>query len=241
MKVVIIEDEFNAQAALKKMLKLIDHTIEIIGEYGHVKMATEQLQAKKPDLVFMDIQLEDGTGFDILEGLDEIDFKVIFTTAFNEFAVNAFKFSAIDYLLKPIDPMELKNAIKRATDSISLQQEHRKLLKVLKENLETEERKIVLKTTDQRFIIPVKNIIHLKANGAYTTFFTIDKKIIVSKNIKYYQELLDERFVRCHQSHLVNMKQVVGLYKGSLKMSNETLVPISTRKKTEILQLIENS
>ncbi len=240
MKVIIIEDEFNAQAALKKMLKLIDRNIEIIGEYGHVDVAIKQLQAQKPDLVFMDIQLEDGTGFDILDALEEIDFKIIFTTAFNQFALNAFKFSAIDYLLKPIDPIELQDAINRTKDSIELHQEHKKLLKVLKENLEKKERKIVLKTTDQRFIIPVENIIHLEANGAYTTFFTTTKKIIVSKNIKYYQGLLDERFVRCHQSHLVNMKHVNGLYKGALKMSNEKLIPISTRKKSEILQLIQD-
>ena len=114
------------------------------------------------------------------------------------------------------------------------------MLKTFKDNLDAKERKIILKTTDQRFIIPVENIIHLEASGAYTTFFTTTKKIIVSKNIKYYQSLLDERFVRCHQSHLVNMKHVSGLYRGSLKMSNETLIPISTRKKSEVLQITQD-
>lgn len=240
IRTLIVEDEINAQAALRKMLTLINQSIEVIGEAGHVHVAIEQIKTLKPDLVFMDVMLEDGTSFDILDAFEEIDFKIIFTTAYNEYAINAFKFSAVDYLLKPIDPIELKDAIQRAVSSILMQKEHQKLLDVLKDNLASKERKIVLKTTEQRFIILIKDIIHLEASGAYTTFFTTTQKIVVSKNIKYYQGLLDKRFVRCHQSHLVNIKHIHSLYRGSLKMSNETLVPISTRKKAEILQLIQD-
>ncbi len=239
IKTILIEDEFNARSALKKMLNILDSNINIIAETGHVSEALNLIKTKKPDLIFLDIELEDGKGFDILEQLDTIDFKLIFTTAYNQYAINAFKFSAIDYLLKPIDPNELQHALERAMTSIKYQKEHLELLEILENNLEKKEQKIVLKTTEQRYIIAVNNIIRLEADGAYTIFITKNQKIIVSKHLKFYQELLDEQFIRCHQSHLVNKNHIKGIdTKGFLLLSNEQTVPISTRKKNEILKII---
>ncbi|MCF6350788.1 MAG: LytTR family DNA-binding domain-containing protein [Flavobacteriaceae bacterium] len=238
IKVIIIEDEINVRAGLKKMLKILEPTLKIVAETGFVNQAIQQIKKEKPDLIFLDIKLEDGTGFDILKQLKNIDFKIIFTTAYNEYAVNAFKFSAVDYLLKPIDPIELQGAIKRALFNIGNEKEHQDLLAVLKNNLVTKVQKIVLKTTKQHYIIYVKDIINLKADGAYTHFITTNKKITVSKNLKYYQDLLSTTFIRCHQSHLVNSKHIMGLNKECLQMSNHSLIPISTRKKAEIIKLI---
>ena len=240
IKTILIEDEIKVRSALKKMLNLLDANIDIIAETGYVSEALSIIKTEKPDLVFLDIELEDGKGFDILEQLDTIDFKLIFTTAYNQYAINAFKFSAIDYLLKPIDPNELQNALKRAIKSINYQKEHLELLSILKNNTEKKE-KIVLKTTEQRYVVAIDDIIRLEADGAYTIFTTKNQNIIVSKHLKFYQDLLDEQFIRCHQSHLVNKKHIKGINnKGEILLSNEQTVPVSTRKRNDILKQIEN-
>lgn len=240
IKTIIVEDEYNVREALKKMLKIIEPNIQIIAETGYVHEAIEIVKQQRPELLFLDIQLEDGTGFDILNQLDKHKSKIIFTTAYNEYAIKAFKFSAIDYLLKPIDPIDLKDAVKRAIESIKNDYEHQELLEVLKNNIAKKEQKIVLKTTEQRYIINVVDIIHLEADGAYTLFVTTTNKIIVSKNLKYYQDILNENdFIRCHQSHLVNKNHIIGISnEDKLIMSNSDLISISTRKKSEIIKLI---
>ncbi len=239
IKAIIIEDEINAREALKKMIKIIDPTIEIVGETGFVNKGIQLLKSEKPALVFLDIELEDGSGFDILKEIENIDFKIIFTTAYNQYAVNAFKYSAIDYLLKPIDPLELQEATKKAKTAINDRKEYQELLEILKNNIAKKERKIVLKTAEQRYVLFVKDIIHLEADGAYTNFICKDQKLIISKNLKHYQDLLDDNFIRCHQSHLVNSSHIQGIdKKGHLQLSNLDTVPISSRKKTEIVQFI---
>ena len=235
---IIIEDELNVREGLKKMLAIIAPSIHIVAETAYVSKAIDLIQLHKPDLVFLDIELEDGTGFDILNQLKKIDFNIIFTTAYNQYAIKAFKYSAIDYLLKPIDPLDLENAIKRATENIKYDNEHEELLKILQNNIDKKEAKIVLKTTEQRYIFKTKDIIRLEADGAYTLFVTTTNKVIVSKNIKFYQDILDHNFIRSHQSHLINKKHVKGVKGYNIILSNNDIVPISTRKKTDIIKLI---
>ncbi len=238
-RTIIIEDEINAREALKKMLKLVYPDVLVIAETGYVKDACTLIEELKPDLVFLDIELEDGSGFDILNQITNTNFKLIFTTAYNQYAIKAFKYSATDYLLKPIDPIELKEAIERAVLENNTQTEYLNAIDVLKNNLTQKEPKIVLKTTEQRFVLSLKDIIRLEADGAYTLFITQDKRIIISKNIKYYQELLDDRFIRCHQSHLVNSHHIKAFVKqGFIELSNKEQVPVSTRKKAEIHKII---
>jgi len=238
IKTIIIEDELNVREALKKMLRIIAPSIEIIAETAYVSDAIKLIKVNKPNLVFMDIELEDGTGFDILNQLENLNFNIIFTTAYNQYAIKAFKYSAIDYLLKPTDPSELQSAIERSIENIQNKQEHQELLQVLKQNHNKSANKIVLKTTEQRYIIPTVDIIRLEANGAYTNFITKDKKIIISKNLKYYQDILDKNFIRCHQSHLINKEHIKGVKDKSIIMSNNEIIPISSRKKTDIINLI---
>ncbi len=229
IQAIIIEDEPNVLEVLKKMLQLLYPELNIIGEAGSVAVAIPMIKDLKPQLVFMDIQLEDGTGFDILEQIDLEEVKVIFTTAYNEYAIKAFKFSAVDYLLKPINPEELNEAVKRAVSSINEKESYKELLAQINTN-KTET--IVLKTADKRYVIPINSIIHLEAEGAYTTFVTINEKLVISKNIKYYQELLDKDFIRCHQSHLVHKAHIKSFDSDSnVQLSNGDIIPVSRRNK----------
>jgi len=240
IKTLIIEDELNVRNALKKILKLIDNSIEIVAETGLVQEAVKLIDKHQPQLVFLDIELEDGTGFDLLQQLNQINFKIIFTTAYNQYAIKAFKFSAIDYLLKPIDPTELSEAISRAKTEIKNKINHQELIDILNSNLAQKEEKIVLKTTEQRYVILVKNIIRLEADGAYTLFITTNQKIIVSKHLKHYEKMLSNSFIRCHQSHLVNSQHIIGFDKNDLlQMTNNESAPVSTRKKADILKYLK--
>lgn len=239
---IIIEDEINARGVLKKMIALIDNRVNIIAETGYVRDGIKLINDKKPKLVFLDIQLEDGIGFDILKRLDTLDFKVIFTTAYDEYALKAFKYSATDYLLKPINPIELGGALERAIEDIEKEQLQNELLNVLKHNIDNnDDKKIVLKTLNNQHIVSTKDIIRLEADSAYTIFNTTTDKIVVSKNLKYYQDILGDSFVRCHQSHLVNKIHITGITKKQfITMTNTDVIPISTRKKTEIIKEIKS-
>lgn len=229
---IIIEDEKNAREALKKIISLLDYPVKIVDSSGLVEHGIEIINKHKPDLVFMDIQLTDGTSFEILDKIINPNLKIIFTTAYDQYAIKAFKYSAIDYLLKPIDPSDLELALKKAIESIKNEEEHQKLLKVLKHNLEDDSKKIVLKTANNRKIVEVNDIIRLEADGAYTIFYTQGEKITISKNIKYYENLLEGTFIRCHQSHLINKSHVIGLYKNdTIELAHDHYVPVSVRKK----------
>ncbi len=239
IRAIIIEDEKNTLDALKKMLQMLEPSIQIVGETGYIVDAVDLINTHQPQLIFLDIELEDGSGFDLLDKFENPNFKIVFTTAYNNFAIKAFKFSAIDYLLKPINPTELEQALTKAIIQINNETEYRQLLSVLKDNINNKEPKIVVKTVDESHVVYAKDIVRLEASGAYTTFVTQDKKIMVSKNLKYYQELLTDSFVRCHQSHLVNIKYIDNVQQNKLFLSNKEFIPISTRKINVIKGLIK--
>ncbi len=240
IKTILIEDELSVRSGLKKMLQLIEPKIKIVGETGSVIQAVSMITKQKPDLIFLDIQLEDGSGFDILKRIENPNFNIIFSTAFNQFAIDAFRFSAIDYLLKPLDPTELKNAIQKAVTNYEYKKEHHDLLHILEQNNNKQPKKLVLKTSENRYVINTQDIIHLEADGSYTIFYLKDTQIIISKNLKFYQNILDKSFIRCHQSYLVNSNHIKGITKkGEIKMTNNKSIPISVRKKSEITKLIK--
>jgi len=241
MKVIVIEDEINARKVLIFLLNQLFPDMQIVGEAGTVSKAKELVLSQQPDLIFLDIELEDGNGFELLDQCNSVKFHTIFTTAYSEFAINAIKHSAVDYLLKPINPQELKDAVEKV---------EKKLQKDLTlKNLQTEKKqaqpgkKITIKTAEQTFVIPTKDIVRLEADGAYTTVVTINNTIIVSKNIKYYQEVLKEdNFFRPHQSHLVNKDYILEFdKKGRLLLSNNDIVPVAFRKKAMIRKMLKNN
>ncbi len=239
-RIVLVEDEKHAREALKKMLLLIIEDCFIIGEFATIAESKEFLENNKVDLVFLDIELQDGTSFELLKQLKSIDFNIIFVTAFNQYAIEAFKFSALDYLLKPIDPSDLEIAVQKALQHIHQAQEYRELLKVFHENEVHYEKRIAVKTANQTHILSLNDIIHLKAEGAYTIIYTMHQKIMTSKNLKYFQSILQKyHFIRAHQSHLINTKRVKKILKTGLQMENDEEVPVATRKRGEVIEYIQ--
>lgn len=244
MKTLIIDDEKQAISALKADVKRHCSDLEIIGEAYSVKDAIAKIRDLDPELIFLDIQLTDGTGFDILDAIDKHKLKVIFTTAYSQFAIKAIKFSALDYLLKPIDAEELVEAVRRAREYTIPQQvpEQFEILKQQVDLLQAGEKKIVLKDSKSIYFVRVADIVRCDANGSYTDVYaTGDGKIIVSKPLKELETMLEPYgFIRTHHSHLVNLQQVKRVDKdgGMLHLNDGSSVPISQRKWEQVIQLL---
>lgn len=245
MKTLIIDDEKQAISALKADIKFHCSDLEIVGEAYSVKDAIAKIRTLEPELIFLDIQLIDGTGFDILDAIDNSRLKVIFTTAYSQFAIKAIKFSALDYLLKPIDAEELTAAVKRARELTLPQQatEQYDILKQQTDLLHAGEKKIVLKDSKSIYFVKVADIIRCEANGSYTDVYTIDPaKIIVSKPLKELEAMLEPYgFIRTHHSHLVNLHQAKRVDKadgGTLHLNDGSSIPISQRKWEQVIQLL---
>lgn len=243
-KAIIIEDEAHYVEALSRMLSDFFPEIEMIGTAPSVSEGKVLLDHLQPDIVFMDIELKDGNSFHLLRQLEKKNFQLIFTTAFNEYAIHAFKFSAIDYLFKPVNPFELKAAVERALERIG--RKENPYYDIVLDNLNRSEadKKIVLRTFEEIHIVMVGDIVRCQADNSYTTFFlTSGETIMVSKGIKEYEEtLLAYGFFKPHQSHLINLKHLRKVDKsegGELVMSDHSKVPLASRKKQELYDLLK--
>jgi two-component system, LytTR family, response regulator len=246
IKAIIVDDEKKARETIRNMVDLYCKNVKISGEADNIKSAAELIIAQKPDLVFLDIKMPNGSGFDLLTGLGEIDFRVIFITAYAEYAIKAFKFSAIDYILKPINPDELIASVNKVLTLAEKESMSARLETFISnmENITREIKKIVLKTSDSIHVINVRDIIRCEADGNYTCFYLMnDKKILVSNTLKEYDEMLSPYgFFRTHQSHLVNIDYVEKYEKkggGFLLMKDKSEVPVSVRKKETLLTFLE--
>ncbi|WP_055448919.1 LytR/AlgR family response regulator transcription factor [Lacinutrix mariniflava] len=238
-RIAIIDDEFNVRELLKKLIDILYKDIEIVGEAASIMEAKKMLNATQPDIVLLDIELEDGTGFSLLDQLESIDFKLVFITAFNQYAIKAFKYNAIDYLLKPISPEEFKNTLDRVKDQVFKENEIQLLLTQLKEGENFEYKKIVINTVKEKHIINIEDILYCESEGAYTNIVTKTLTILASKNLKHFQELLPEfQFIRPHQSFLVNKKVVISIKDNTLLLTSKIEIPISSRKKAEIKNIL---
>ena len=243
LNVVIIEDEVRGREALKTLLTEFCEDVNVLGMAGSVKEAVILIKEKRPDLVFLDIELQTGTGFDVLEQLDKRDFEIVFTTAFDHYAIRAIKFSSLDYLLKPIDLDELQDALKKARarkDQLKREAQLDLLLRHMKGSNHPK-RKICLSTSDGLEFILVQDIIYCEANGSYTNFYIQPSvKLMVSKNLKEYEQLLgDYRFMRVHNSYLVNLDEVKKFVKsdgGYIIMNNGAHISISQGKREDFLK-----
>ena len=237
IRAVIIDDIPEAVSVLKADLENYCVNIEVVGSAGGVVSGAKLVRELKPDLVFLDIQMPDGTGFDLLEILPETNFKLIFTTASDEFAIKAFKFSAVDYLLKPIDPDELMDAVSRVSD----QERPAERIDLLKENFRAT-RRIALNTLEKIHIVNVEEIFRCESDINYTMFhFTDATKLLVTKTLKEFDKLLsDNGFIRVHQSHLINTNFIKEFLKSSgyIVMKDGTKIPVSTRKKQVLMDMI---
>ena len=246
IRVVIIDDEDLVRVLLRDILKFRCPEVEIVGEASGIKSGLEVLGKVRPDLVLLDVKLEDGTGFELLQQCSGVDFKVIFITAFEEYALKAIRLSAVDYILKPIAPDELKNAIEKASLMLIADQEQK--LKTLVSNLGNAtngNKKIVLKTHDKFHFIPVNEIYYCESDSSYTKFYLQDgNEIMVSRTLKEFEEILmDHGFYRTHKSFLINLKHIRAFQKsdgGYIIMVNNSRIPLSDKKKEEFLRLMEN-
>lgn len=240
----IVDDVAQARATLKEDLATYCPNIEIIGEADGVVTGSKLLNKIKPDVVFLDIQLQDGTGFDILEILGDISFQVIFTTASDEFAIKAFKFSAVDYLLKPVDPDELIVAVQKISKvNNSTQENYDLLLNTVKE--QSAPKRMALHTLEKIHVTDIADIVRCESNGNYTTFyFKSGQKLLVTKTLKEYDQMLSEyKFARVHQSHLINAQQIKEFVKvdgGYIVMHDGSKIPVSLRKKSVVMKLLED-
>lgn len=238
---VIIDDEQAAQITLMQFLQMHCPEVNIIGTANGVEEGLKLLSNKKADLVFLDIKMNDGTGFDLLKRLPQINFNLVFTTAYDEYALKAFKYSAIDYLLKPIDPLELIEAVGKVhkDNTENTAQSVDSMLELYKENKFD---KIAIPSVDDFHFVRISEIIRCEASSNYTIIFlTTGKKIIAPKTLKEFEELLaSEGFFRIHQSHLVNLSHIQQFMKTKnlIAMVDGSEVEVSRRKKTLFLELI---
>lgn len=241
MRAVVVDDIQKFRKNLIQDLADYCPDIAVVGEADGVISAAKKINNLKPDVVFLDIQINEGTAFDLLSVLGDVKFKIIFTTASDEFAIKAFKISAIDYLLKPIDIDELKCAIAKL--KIGNEDNYELLQSNIKEEDKSNKR-LALHSQDKIEIIEIGNIIRCESNVNYTQFFFKDgTKMLVTKTLKEYDKMLTEfGFYRVHQSHLINidyLKEYVKIDGGYLKMKDGSSVPISTRKKSSVLKLLQ--
>lgn len=250
VRAAIVDDENSAIEALKSLISQFITGIEIVTEASDINEAVTKIKEYNPDLVFLDIQMPGGSGFNVLEQLAPINFNVIFTTAFDQYAIQAIKYSALDYLLKPIVPSELIKAIekhKMERLKVTMEANFRVLLDNLKQPKDApqESKKIVLSTQEGMHVVSVSDILRCESDDCYTTYYLVDKKkIMVSKTLKETEDTLsDSNFIRPHKSHLINLKYVKTLIRsdgGYIMMSDGTEIPVSRRKKEYVVDLLRH-
>jgi len=243
IKAIIVDDESCFREMIQFLLTDYFPEIKVIAQADNVEEAVQLINENKPELVFLDIEIKGGTGFHVLQKLKNRNFKLIFITAFNDFAIQAFKFSAIDYILKPINEFEFKAGVERAVLEIQKEVTSVPIDLLLNNSQQKAEKKLVLRTAQEIHIVNVSEIVRCEADNVYTTFYLDSgEKIIVSKGLSEYVDLLESYgFLRPHQSHLINLNFVKKLDKsdgGFIILKNDSVIPISTRRKQAIMETL---
>ena len=237
---IIIDDEQAAQLTLMSFLQMHCPTVNVVGTANGVEEGLKLLAHKNTDLLFLDIKMNDGTGFDLLKRLPQINFNLIFTTAYDEYALKAFKFSAIDYLLKPIDPLELKDAVSKIKIESSNTSKSLDSMMEMYSNKVFD--KLAIPSVDEFSFVHLSQIIRCEASSNYTIIFLENgKKIVAPKTLKEFEALLSsEGFFRVHQSHLISLNHIKQFQKNKNKiiMNDASEVEVSRRKKSIFLELI---
>jgi len=242
-KALIVEDEKKSREVLKGLLEHYCPEVTVAGMAETVPKGVEMILAEKPDIVFLDIEMQSATGFDLLQQLEAFDFEVIFTTAYERYALKAIKFNALDYLLKPIDIGELQQAVKKAVEKRSRQPQNKNLESLFQYIRQNRSQRIAISTSEGIIYLETDQIIRCEAQGAYTQFFLKDRsKILASKNLKEFESLLkDHHFFRVHNSHLININEVLKYVKtegGYIEMKDGSKVAISQNRKDEFMELM---
>lgn len=243
IRTILVDDETDSIRVLQRLLNAYCPEVEVIGTADGVETALNVIQMARPDLVFLDIEMTHGNAFDLLNQLQPITFQIIFVTAFDNYAIRAFKYSALDYLLKPVDIDDLREAVKRAATKVQgknfLDQ-----METLLYNMETfqlSQQKMAVPTLTGLVFIPIKDILRFEANGSYTTIYLTSKEeIIATRNIKEYEDLLPAAiFCRVHNSHIINLHKIQKYHKGRggyVIMEDGSNIEVASRRREEFLR-----
>lgn len=240
MKAVIVDDVESVALYLKDLINEFCTDVSVVGIADNVDDAELMINEQQPDIVFLDIQMPGKGGFDLLQSMGKVNFSVIFVTAFNEYAIQAVRFGAIDYLLKPVSIEELRSSIERVKDR---QEEKKVEIENLFKNINNpwdESNTIIINSEKGNSLIRIGDIVRIEADGNYSFIHLINnERMVSSKNLKSFEDFLENyNFIRVHRSHLVNMKFISELTSKEcleLKMVNGIVIPISTRKKQSVL------
>jgi two-component system, LytTR family, response regulator len=243
IRTVLIDDETDSIRILRKLLETCCPQVTVVGTADGVETATILIRAERPDLVFLDIEMMHGNAFDLLNRLQPIDFQVIFVTAFDNYAVRAFKYSAVDYLLKPVDIDELRASVEKLSGKLekdNVLDRMRTLLDNLGSGHLTEQKMAIPTSTGLSFVT-LRDIVRLEAKGSYTTIHMTDKRHIVStRTIKDYEDILPESlFYRVHNSHTINLQKIQKYQKGrggNIIMEDGTSIEVASRRREEFLR-----
>jgi two-component system LytT family response regulator len=243
IRAIVIDDEAHLRKdVVDKLKEHFSTEIVVIEEVDNVTDGIAAIEKFQPDMLFLDIQINGGTSFDILDRVEYKKFEIVFITGFDQHAIKAIKVGAMDYILKPIDEDEFIEAVERVVQKKERGKDIEKLAQISSEFFKgTKEKRIILKTTDNVYAIYEQDILYCRSEGNYTTFYTQQmEKIVVSKSIKKIEEILSEDiFIRCHQSYIVNKNHVIKYNKkGVLNIILDIKVPVSSRRKDYALQKI---
>ena len=245
IKAIIIDDEERARNALSSLLLNYCPEISVLAMCANVPDGVLAINKHKPDVVFLDIEMPDYNGFELLGFFREIDFDIIFVTAYSEYAIKAFEISAVDYILKPIDIDQLKNSVEKLKQK-KLHSQMQEQIELLKESYKGDDiRKIALSMSNGLTFVEIADIVLLEADGAYTTFFLKDgQKIVVSKKLKFYEDILSKRafFFRTHRSYFINVNFIkkYSRSENAILMDNDTSITISRDRKQEFETLLKD-
>ena len=244
LRTVIVDDEVKNVKILKALLRDYCPQVEVIGEAGNVEDAHTLIIKSKPDLLFIDIVMPYGTAFDLLNKLMPIEFDIVFVTAHDNFAIKAFKYSALDYLLKPVNIEELQNVVQKAVIKSSNKTVNDQLSVLFSQykNNTNPTASLAVPTIEGLLFYDVDEIIRIEASGAYTIIYSVKReKVVSSKNIKEYElQLPVDNFYRVHNSHIINIKRLLKYDKGRggfLTMEDGSVVELATRRKAGFLNL----
>lgn len=238
---IIVEDEEKGRLFLRKLLERFCEDVEIVAEAGNVRDAVELIKEEQPDLVFLDIEMPEESGLQLFYHFDEVNFDVIFTTAYSQYAIKALRMAALDYLLKPIDLQELKIAINRFWEKTNKNPNHQ--IQLLKKQMNKFE-KLALPVQDGLSLVEIDQIMRIEANGSYSNFSLAQQQpLLVSRNLKEYEEILADHpdFIRVHRSHLINRQYVEKIIKTkapTLVMQDGQHITISLSRKDLIMQAL---
>ncbi|MDP2386833.1 MAG: LytTR family DNA-binding domain-containing protein [Bacteroidota bacterium] len=244
---ILVDDEENGREVMRNLLENFFQEIELVGEAENVEDAFKLVKAKQPQLVFLDIQMPRQSGFNLLKKFEELSFEVIFVTSYDQYAINAIKFSALDYLLKPVEIKDLRDAINKAKKSIAVKTKNNVQIINLLRTVDTDikDRKIAVHSGDNVKLLPENNILYIEADGRYCDITTNNsERYTTARSIKEFEEYLGDRagLIRIHKSCMVNVNHIKGYSKGEpcfIEMINGKVFEIARRKKQEILERVK--